>query len=887
MRKIYTVKKISTIMLIVFVFSIAFMANTKTVSADNRYSSFNDVQDSHWALKHIVKMNLRGVVTGYEDNTFAPDKSVTQLEAVLMAVRNMNVQDELLSTNISQDLPFTVPEWAREKFKKELFFALQAGLIVPAEDNFEASSNATRAWMTQLMVRMIDKDSEASLLAYQTPSFTDFADIPRWALGYINTAIKYDLISGFPDNSFRPSDSVTRAQSVALLSRSEQYLTADENSLEGKILNLSGSRLSISSNGTVKSYDITANTVVFNSNDLPCDWIELNINDTVRILFDGAKVIYVDVIQEDTSVAQISGTVLYVIPAENLIVVKDQEGDIHTKNLDPDAVCVNQSGITIDISQIQSGYQVQLGLNAEGKIINLQVSGADKNISDSGTIYAIDTEQKLIIIESKLSGFKSFQYDEYLQIIIGNQRFSTIADLQIGDEVKIKAIGSLLTDIEFVKAQQDMSISGKILLNSPEKQLLVIEQDSGIYTFSLANTVTIKIPGKVSPDIYDLAPDDMVDLQLEDGKIVSITVNNRYVQDTRSGTIFAVDATNSIITIKTDSDQLETFEVNKAARIVIDNSKNALLSDLEQDTKVEFELLDDKIIYLETCNTIKGYLASINADRNIISIKTSASKAETYILADNVDVYKEGVSRPDLYDINNNDYVELKLDDDLVSMIKVQNICIYEILRIYESSERLRVEDEDGDARNLYLDSGVDISISGISGISSPDIEDLNEGDTIRATFLGYDLIKLEVIPVVYGEITAINSYSKTISVRSFEGDLYNYEFDSGTEIIDNIQTYYSLNALATGDRVKIKENVERETRFYIMTKVSASYVSVNDDTDKVYVKKNGSYVYYYLASPVYIHSSGQSLSFRHLEKNDFIDLYIYDDRVYEIDKIY
>ena len=50
-------------------------------------NKFSDVKDTHWAAQYINALNLRGIISGYEDGTFKPDNTITRAEAVTMINR--------------------------------------------------------------------------------------------------------------------------------------------------------------------------------------------------------------------------------------------------------------------------------------------------------------------------------------------------------------------------------------------------------------------------------------------------------------------------------------------------------------------------------------------------------------------------------------------------------------------------------------------------------------------------------------------------------------------------------------------------------------------------------------------------------------------------------
>jgi len=50
-------------------------------------------------------------------------------------------------------------------------------------------------------------------------AFNDASRIAAWALSSVHEAAAQGILAGFPDGSFRPTDSLSRAQAAALLGR--------------------------------------------------------------------------------------------------------------------------------------------------------------------------------------------------------------------------------------------------------------------------------------------------------------------------------------------------------------------------------------------------------------------------------------------------------------------------------------------------------------------------------------------------------------------------------------------------------------------------------------------------------------------------------------------
>jgi len=119
-------------------------------------AGFKDVKTNNWASKYIEYGVEKGLVTGYPDGTFKPNKVLTRAEGITVMARYANLTAE------AGPLPFTdLPEgyWAN----KYIFAADRIGLLkyIKGKD-FEPSKPFTRA--------------EACEVLYQTPAVQKLVD---------------------------------------------------------------------------------------------------------------------------------------------------------------------------------------------------------------------------------------------------------------------------------------------------------------------------------------------------------------------------------------------------------------------------------------------------------------------------------------------------------------------------------------------------------------------------------------------------------------------------------------------------------------------------------------------------------------------------------------
>ncbi len=86
-------KKITKIMLFsVLIFSL----NLTNISAYAQI--FTDVPDNYWAEDYIKKVKDLGIITGYPDATFKPNKEVTKSQALVMISRLYKLDNSTIET---------------------------------------------------------------------------------------------------------------------------------------------------------------------------------------------------------------------------------------------------------------------------------------------------------------------------------------------------------------------------------------------------------------------------------------------------------------------------------------------------------------------------------------------------------------------------------------------------------------------------------------------------------------------------------------------------------------------------------------------------------------------------------------------------------------------
>lgn len=179
--------------------------------------NFTDM-DGHWAKDTVLELCDQGIIAGYEDGAFKPDKKITRLEAALILVRALKI-----SSGTEQDLrkfkdAESIPVWART----DAAAAARAGLIrgYPHADGsltFEPSKLISRTEEAALLSRVLE--DKIGPITPVSLTFTDSDMIPDWARRAVGAALAKNVVGGYPDNTFRPQNHITRAETASMIHR--------------------------------------------------------------------------------------------------------------------------------------------------------------------------------------------------------------------------------------------------------------------------------------------------------------------------------------------------------------------------------------------------------------------------------------------------------------------------------------------------------------------------------------------------------------------------------------------------------------------------------------------------------------------------------------------
>lgn len=147
-------------------------------------------------------------LSGYANGTFKPDRNMTRAEVTTMFAR-------LLTEKMAADQTYsnTFSDVAKSHWAANYIgYMQQFGIITGyADGSFRPDASVTRAEFAAI----------ASRFEKLTEGTKSFSDVPssHWAAKYINFAATRGWVNGYADGTFRPNNSITRAEVAAVTCR--------------------------------------------------------------------------------------------------------------------------------------------------------------------------------------------------------------------------------------------------------------------------------------------------------------------------------------------------------------------------------------------------------------------------------------------------------------------------------------------------------------------------------------------------------------------------------------------------------------------------------------------------------------------------------------------
>lgn len=552
-------------------------------------NAFPDVlsPDHDWAATQIEEMTELGIIKGYTDGTFKPDKAISKIEALLLFARVAGYSNSEYSA--ATDFAYEKYQYVLEEadlgaydsFKKELSFLIYKGVLseddlleyIEDEQYLEDFPRVDAAILLSNLMDAKVKNIDASTL-----EFADKESIDNGDAGYISYVVENGFMNGVQKDDgsivFDAEGALSRAQVCVLLYRIIENL----------------------------DMSVEAGTVT-----------DINV--------DGGVIDFINTYGEDKS---------YIVPDDAKVII-DGAASALDKVLEQSEIIVVRHGKNI--------YTVEI-INPES---NITVKGTIDGVVSSNSYARVS-----IIPDGSEEAVKYYSNSDFK--VTTNGVADSMKSLKAGDYVVVKLLGTQIVSIDRQTASATVqgTLEG-INLKAPITLTVLtadeITDEETVSEYEISDDVSVRRDG-ARASLRDVLVGDNVVLTISRGVVTKIVATS--TKGNASGVVTQIKiAAQSSITISTSGVEKE-YPVSMSAEFVV-GGEVAQIYDLRLGTTVNLTLsgstatkveqtasstVSTKVGTVESISTAYGYInVQIVTATGVVTEQIFASKAGSTISA--------------------------------------------------------------------------------------------------------------------------------------------------------------------------------------------------------------------------------------------------------------
>lgn len=172
-------------------------------------TGFKDVSASHWAHSYVTELVNKGIISGYDDNTFRPSSNVTREEFIKMIVGAAGLYSNDAECDFA-DVPNNA--WYYRYVASAFVNEIVNGVT---DTMFGIGQNITRQDVAVIGARILARFEKET--TENNVTLTDFDTVSDYAQDSVKLLNSMGIINGFDDGSFKPHNALTRAEAATII----------------------------------------------------------------------------------------------------------------------------------------------------------------------------------------------------------------------------------------------------------------------------------------------------------------------------------------------------------------------------------------------------------------------------------------------------------------------------------------------------------------------------------------------------------------------------------------------------------------------------------------------------------------------------------------------
>ena len=519
-------------------------------------NAFPDVvsPDHDWAAEEINEMASLGIIKGYSDGTFKPNKTINKIEAMLLFARVAgfsNANYAKITEQAYNQYKFLLDEIDLGSFegnKKEIAFLLNRGIFdekkVVEYLGDDAYMDSFPRGDAAVMLTNLCGAAPKKVGSY-TLDFADKKDISSDLSGYVAYVVEEGLMTGVQRDdgtvAFEADANMSRAQVSVILYRILENLqisveagVVDNINAEGRVIDFMNNDLEI------KSYIIPEDATV-KINGVPGEIEKVLVGSDIVVVRKDKEIMSVDFISPTTN-ATVKGTVEEIKIEKTFskvsVAIEGTE-DVRTFYIGGE-IEVTSNGVADEIASIKKDDFVVVKLLG-ADVVSIDRQTASATVQGELQSVSLGSPVKLSVLTvdetSQEETLAEYTVAEDASVRLNGEK-ALLSSISVGDRVVLTVTRGNITKI--VATSTKGSVTGTITSITIAPQSKVTLAVNSVETeYYLSMDAKYEVAGKTGT-IYDLRLGNVVTLTLSGSTVTKIEQATETSSTTKTGIVEAV-----------------------------------------------------------------------------------------------------------------------------------------------------------------------------------------------------------------------------------------------------------------------------------------------------------------------------------------------------------
>jgi hypothetical protein len=388
-----------------------------------------------------------------------------------------------------------------------------------------------------------------------------------------------------------------------------------------------------------------------------------------------------------------------------------------------DNTLINLDGLHVGDTlsyEVVNSQIVKITVKKQGDVA-VTVTGTLTQISDDKTIITYTKSTGVALAASYLA--------DNVQVQIDGMPTAGLFDLAKGDELTLELLNNKVTKITATNRSVNTNYFAKILSYDSSTNILLVQDSAGEpQVFTLSDQTALIDFGRTVPFssfATTFTNGRRIDLKVSNKKVISISLSTQI-----DGVVSQMNTLTNDLTIKTNSNQLLTFRLDRTPYIQIPGKTNSTLSDLLIGDPVNLQLNS----YQDSINTIavnKSFVykvSLVDTNNKKVTVIDDAGIPIVYDLYQ-IPIVNANQSAAVFNDLKADEYVKLSFKGANIAKAEVITPIRGKITALDAASSSITVQDFSGNNRVVGFGSDYTLKQNG-GGIIS--FDNLKVGDRVQ-----------------------------------------------------------------------------------------------------------------------------------------------------------